>query len=70
MKLFNYAVIIILFSIIIACSSEKTKKDSNMFESKIAQYAKTDIKYDDNLLDENQKIVVQRLFEAAKCFRY
>lgn len=37
-----------------------------MLESKIAQYAKTDIKYDENLLDDNQKIVVQKIFEAAK----
>ena len=66
MKLFNYAVIIILFLLIIACSSEKKMKDSNMLESKIAQYAKTDIKYDQNLLDHNQKIVVQKIFEAAK----
>ncbi len=37
-----------------------------MLESKIDQYAKTEIKYDENLLDDNQKIVVRKLFEAAK----
>ena len=37
-----------------------------MIDSKIDQYAKTIIKYDETLLDENQKIVVQKLFEAAK----
>ena len=37
-----------------------------MLESKISQYAKTEIKYDENLLDDNQKIVVQKLYEAAK----
>lgn len=37
-----------------------------MLESKIAQYAKTEIAYDENLLDDNQKVVVEKLFEAAK----
>ena len=66
MKLTKYLIILILAASIISCTSENQKKDSNMLESKIAQYAKTDIKYDANLLDENQKIVVQKLFEAAK----
>jgi hypothetical protein len=38
----------------------------NMLETKIAQFAKTEVKYDENLLDEKQKVVVQKLFEAAK----
>lgn len=60
---------IVLFSLIIFGCGEN-KKESNgdleMLQSKIDQFVKTDIKYDHSLLDENQKIVVQKLFEAAK----
>lgn len=52
--------------LIIGCTKNDLDKELQMFDSKIAQYAKTEIGYDDNLLDENQKIVVQKLFEAAK----
>ncbi|MBN1637566.1 MAG: peptidase [Ignavibacteriales bacterium] len=36
-----------------------------MLEKKIAQFAKVEIKYDDSFLDERQKIVIQKLYEAA-----
>lgn len=35
-------------------------------KDEIAKFAKTAVKYDDTLLDDNQKIVVQKLYEAAK----
>ncbi|OGU56502.1 MAG: peptidase [Ignavibacteria bacterium RBG_13_36_8] len=37
-----------------------------MLKSKIAQFAETEIQYDENLLDERQKIVVDNLYQAAK----
>ena len=35
-------------------------------KSKIDQYAKTTLKYDESLLDDRQKVVVKKLYEAAK----
>ncbi|GJQ63854.1 MAG: hypothetical protein SCALA702_29070 [Melioribacteraceae bacterium] len=35
-------------------------------KAKIAQFAETELKYDHNLLDDNQKIVVEKLYKAAK----
>ncbi len=45
---------------------EEPKEDLTMLQKKIDQFAKTDISYDSELLDENQKIVVQKLYEASK----
>ena len=44
----------------------KNDEDLTMLQKKIDQFAKTEIKYDHSLLNPNQKIVVQKLFEAAK----
>jgi hypothetical protein len=41
-------------------------KEIKMLEEKIAQFAKTEIKFDESLLDDRQKVVVQKIFEAAK----
>ncbi|KUG26950.1 nudix hydrolase 3 [hydrocarbon metagenome] len=54
--------IALLFS---ACTTSK-EDQKKMLEEKIAKYAVTDINYDESLLDERQKVVVQKLFEAAK----
>jgi len=66
MKITLWILTITLLMGLSSCSNQNEMKDTNMLESKIAQYVKTEIKYDKNLLDENQKIVVQKLFEAAK----
>ncbi len=59
--------LIILFSILLLIScGKKEKKEITPMEKKIAQFAKTEIKFDETLLDKNQKIVVQKLFEASK----
>jgi len=47
-------------------TSKTLDKDSEMLESKINQYAKTEVKYDETLLDDRQKVVVQKIYEAAK----
>lgn len=51
---------------IISCNNKKTENRSNELEAKINQYSKTSINYNESLLDENQKVVVQKLYEAAK----
>ncbi len=65
MKRKIYMIAIVSFIMIFACNNEENK-ELQMINSKIDQYAETIIKYDETLLDENQKIVVQKLFEAAK----
>ncbi len=52
------------------CKSNDTKKTSkpekSEMQKKIDQFAKTEVKYDASLLDENQKKIVDNLFQAAK----
>lgn len=47
------------------CSS-KNEDEIEMMKQKIDQFSVTQISYDESLLDENQKMVVQKLYEAAK----
>ncbi len=61
----------LLFSLLIISCSEKKEplkeqKEITMLKNKINQFAKTEIKYDESLLDAKQKIVVQKLYEASK----
>lgn len=54
---------IILFSLLfLGCS----QKENSELKNKINQYSKTELTYDENLLDSNQKVVVEKLFEAGK----
>ncbi len=50
------------------CSKKETKLKGNVKEmkGKVAQFQPVQVKYDDSLLDANQKIVVKKLFEASK----
>ena len=59
--------LILLFAFI-ACNSsdQKRKEDIKMMKDKIAQFAVTEIKYDHNILDDRQKIVLEKLYHAAK----
>jgi hypothetical protein len=47
------------------CSSQN-EDEIEMMKQKIDQFSVTQISYDESLLDENQKMVVQKLYEAAK----
>ena len=48
------------------CGKQEKDEEVKMLNQKINQYAKTEIKYDESLLDERQKTVVHKLHEAAK----
>ncbi len=65
-QIFTYLLLAAISITLTFCTQQKPDKDISMLEKKIAQYAETEIKYDDNLLDEKQKVVVQKLFEAGK----
>lgn len=63
---------ILLTSIILfaGCRSDKVdfpkQKEINLMKEKIAQFEPVEIKYDNSILDERQKIVIQKLYEASK----
>ncbi|MBN1300374.1 MAG: peptidase [Melioribacteraceae bacterium] len=52
--------------LLLSCSQGSKDEEKKMIGKKISQYVKTDIKYDESLLDERQKIVVNKLYEAGK----
>lgn len=56
-----------IINIIIAGNIYSQKlKDEKMLQDKISKFARTDIKYDPSILDEREKQVVQKLYEASK----
>ncbi|MEN8191879.1 MAG: peptidase [Bacteroidota bacterium] len=48
------------------CGDSKKEKEMAELKDKIDQYVKTELKFDEALLDSNQKVVVEKLFKAAK----
>lgn len=58
-------VFILVIAFLFGCTSQ-TKDEKVVMKEKIDQFSVTKISYDESLLDENQKIVVQKLYEAAK----
>ena len=48
------------------CSNQNNSEKVKMLKKKIAQFAPTVIKYNENLLDKRQKIVVQKLVQASQ----
>lgn len=50
-----------------SCQNEEKKlKDAEMIQQKLDQFTKTEIKYDESLLDEKQKKVVENIYKAAQ----
>ncbi|MEJ2543471.1 MAG: peptidase [Calditrichaceae bacterium] len=51
----------------ISCTAKKEGEPMKQsLQAKIDQFATTKIKYDDSILDERQKVVVEKLYQAAK----
>jgi hypothetical protein len=65
MKYFIIRGISTLLIVILAACSTGHKEDMSM-TNKIAQFAPTEIKYDDSLLNERQKKVVENLYDASR----
>ncbi|MFC2085134.1 peptidase [Bacteroidota bacterium] len=65
-KFRSTSIILLLIIISISCVEKKEDQSMNDIDNKISQYADTYIKYDESLLDANQKIVVSNLYKAAK----
>ncbi len=68
MKIFSS--LLILFILAAAVPNNKVMaqqiKEDKMLKEKIAQFAPVNIKYDTTRLDQNQKIVMQKLYEVTK----
>lgn len=65
MKLNRVISLLAAVLLLISCTPQKDGEKTDM-KSKINQFAETELKYDHSLLDENQKIVVEKLYRAAK----
>ncbi|MBI9071694.1 MAG: peptidase [Melioribacteraceae bacterium] len=66
-KLFSSIIIILVIGMVAGCTNKKPLNEGEkMLKERIDKYALTEIKYDESLLDENQKKVVHKLFEAAQ----
>lgn len=67
-------VLVLLIAIIAltACNEQQNKntqnesKEVNMLKEKIAKFIPVDIKYDENLLNDREKVVLEKLYEASK----
>lgn len=61
---------IILSVLFIGCvdkkSDESLTEETKMLQEKIAKFAPVEIKYDETLLDEREKIVLDKLYQASK----
>ncbi len=65
-----------IFSLLFAGCGQKTEQTdeeitqeterTEILKEKIAKFAPTELKYDESILDERQKIVVEKLYRAAK----
>ncbi len=64
MKLFLYS--LIAAAILAGCSNNEDSKEINMLKDKIAQFAPVEIKYDSTVLNERERKVVRKLFEASQ----
>ena len=68
-SLFTFSLILISCDKKTDQTSEGVKDESGeieMLKEKIAKFAPTELKYDASILDERQKVVVEKLYLAAK----
>lgn len=59
-------VVILSLTFFIKCGEQKKDEAAEMLKKKIDKFAVTELKYDDSILTENEKVVVQKLYEAGK----
>ncbi len=62
----NSLLFIAIAAVLVSCSDPKEDKKMENLKDKISQFVEVEIKYDESLLDERQKVVVQKLYEASK----
>ncbi len=62
----RYFLIALFTGIFMLSGCQKAEKHEGAMEEKIAEFARTDINYDSSLLDDRQKMVVEKLYYASK----
>lgn len=62
----KYLILFFLAFLFLSCQTQPDGEKMKMMQSMIDQFAETEIKYDHSLLDDNQKIVVDKLYQASK----
>jgi len=67
MRLFSLCLIVLsMLLFAVSCDNQKTGGQDQKLENMVKQFAETEIKYDESLLDDNQKKVVENLYQASK----
>jgi hypothetical protein len=66
----NIAIMFVLALTIISCSEkqnpQKESEEVTMLKEKIAKFVPVEIKYDENLLSDREKVVLEKLYRASK----
>ena len=66
----NIAILFVLALTIISCSEkqnpQKESEEVTMLKEKIAKFVPVEIKYDENLLSDREKVVLEKLYRASK----
>ena len=62
----NLLIIAGLLLLAVSCDIKKSGGDDQMLGDKVQQFIETEIKYDESLLNDNQKKVVENLYYASK----
>jgi peptidase M49-like protein len=61
-----FIIIISMLLFVVSCDNQKTGGENQMMDKMVTQFVETDIKYDESLLDDDQKKVVENLYYASK----
>jgi len=54
-----------MFAVILSCTTQEKNQGVQEVDEKLAQFAPVAVSYDSTLLDERQKVVVEKLYQAA-----
>ena len=61
---------VIMLFLVVSCTNEQNEPSDSgeitMLKEKIAEFVPTELKYDSSTLDEREKIVVEKLYQASK----
>ncbi len=65
-RLIPVFLLLTILSLMVGCTQKKGGGEVEVLKEKIARFVPTEIKYDKSLLNDRQKIVVEKLYRAAK----
>ena len=62
----NLLIIVSMIIFAVSCDSQKSGGKEQMLDKMVKQFTETEIKYDESLLNDNQKKVIENLYQASK----